>query len=48
MSPHQVPNPRVMIRAAVKDRKQRNALPTASTNAERNELKQKLVSFESF
>jgi len=38
ISSHQVPNPRVMINADANDRKHRNALPTASTNAERNEL----------
>ena len=41
MSPHQVPKPRVIIVAAARDKKHRNALPTASTNAERNELRQK-------
>lgn len=38
MSPHQVPNPRVIIMADAKERKQRKALPTASTNADRKEL----------
>jgi len=38
ISPHHVPNPSVMMRAAVKDRKHKIALPTASRNAERNVL----------
>ncbi len=38
MSPHQVPNPRVIIMAEAKERKQRKALPTASTNADKKEL----------
>ena len=38
MSPHQVPKPSVIIKAEAKERKQRKALPTASTNAERKEL----------
>lgn len=38
ISLHQVPNPRVIIMAEARERKQRKALPTASTNAERKEL----------
>lgn len=42
MSPHHVPNPRVINMAAINDKKQRKMLPTTSTNAERNELKQNI------
>lgn len=38
MSPHQVPNPKVMIMAEAKERKHKKALPTASTNADKKEL----------
>lgn len=48
ISPHQVPKPRVIIMAEAKERKQRKALPTASTNADKKELdcKQNCISFK--